>query len=61
VSFTPREPRTDEELDFEARQRRYVATLVREALDPDDVVATVALREIAYVLRDEVEADRPRP
>jgi hypothetical protein len=60
VTFTPREPRTDEALDLEARQRRYVDTLVREALDPDDVVARVALLEIAFVMRD-VEAYTPRP
>lgn len=48
-TFVPREPRTTEQLDLEARRARYVKNLIRDALDEDDVIATTALREIAWI------------
>lgn len=50
LTFTPREPRTDGQLELEARTRRYIDQLMRDALDPDDVLSTVAFKEIAYLM-----------
>jgi hypothetical protein len=51
--FTPREPRTDEELELEARQRRFIKDLLADFLQTeDDVLSLVALRDIAWIMKE---------
>jgi hypothetical protein len=51
--FTPREPRTDEELILEARQRRFIKDLLADFLQTeDDVLSLIALRDIAWIMKE---------
>jgi hypothetical protein len=54
--FTPLEPKSTEQLELEARQRRYIEDLLADFFQKeDDVLSLVALREIAWIMAETLE------